>query len=45
MGDLRLGRVLTTDPGISVADDADAGHDLALEAAPELGMDLPMSGE
>jgi urocanate hydratase len=41
--DERLGRVLTNDPGIGVARHADAGYDLALAAARERGVRLPMS--
>jgi urocanate hydratase len=41
--DERLGRVLTNDPGIGVARHADAGYELALGAARERGVRLPMS--
>jgi urocanate hydratase len=38
----RLERVLTADPGTGVMRHADAGYDLAIEAAHERGVDLPM---
>ena len=38
----RLERVLTNDPGIGVARHADAGYDIALDAAARHGIDLPM---
>jgi urocanate hydratase len=41
----RLERVLTTDPGTGVMRHADAGYDLAIEAARERGVDLPMIGK
>jgi urocanate hydratase len=41
--DERLGRVLTNDPGIGVARHADAGYEVALGAAREKGVRLPMS--
>jgi urocanate hydratase len=41
--DERLRRVLTNDPGIGVARHADAGYGLALDAARERGVRLPMS--
>jgi len=37
----RLGRVLTTDPGMGVVRHADAGYEQALTAARELGVRLP----
>jgi urocanate hydratase len=37
----RLGRVLTTDPGMGVVRHADAGYDEALAAAREHALDLP----
>ncbi len=40
----RLQRVLTTDPGTGVMRHADAGYPEALEAAAEMGIDLPMAG-
>ena len=40
----RLGRVLTTDPGMGVARHADAGYDEALAAAQEHAVDLPSAG-
>jgi urocanate hydratase len=38
----RLRRVLTTDPGTGVMRHADAGYDIAIEAAKERGVDIPM---
>jgi urocanate hydratase len=38
----RLERVLTTDPGTGVMRHADAGYDIAIEAAKTRGVDLPM---
>jgi urocanate hydratase len=38
----RLRRVLTTDPGTGVMRHADAGYDIALDAARERGVDIPM---
>jgi len=40
----RLRRVLTSDPGTGVMRHADAGYPEALEAAAEMGIDLPMAG-
>jgi len=40
----RVRRVLTTDPGTGVMRHADAGYPEALEAAAELGVDVPMAG-
>jgi urocanate hydratase len=39
---VRLERVLTNDPGIGVARHADAGYDLAIDAAPRHGIRIPM---
>jgi urocanate hydratase len=44
MGDRRLQRVLTADPGTGVMRHADAGYDLAIDTARERGVDLPMLG-
>lgn len=41
----RLGRVLTTDPGMGVARHADAGYDIAINTAKERGVDIPMLKE
>jgi urocanate hydratase len=38
----RLQRVLTTDPGTGVMRHADAGYEIAIEAAKERGVDIPM---
>jgi urocanate hydratase len=38
----RLQRVLTTDPGTGVMRHADAGYEIAIEAAKDRGVDLPM---
>ncbi len=38
----RLQRVLTTDPGTGVMRHADAGYDIAIEAAKDRGVDIPM---
>jgi len=40
--DARLERVLTNDPGTGVMRHADAGYDIAIEAAKERGVDIPM---
>ncbi|MHB8926718.1 MAG: urocanate hydratase [Bacillota bacterium] len=40
--DLRLQRVLTTDPGTGVMRHADAGYELAVKTAREKGIKLPM---
>ena len=40
--DERLKRVLTTDPGTGVMRHADAGYEIAISAARERGVDLPM---
>ncbi len=42
MGDRRLLRVLTADPGTGVMRHADAGYDDAIEVARDRGVDLPM---
>ncbi|MBK6421766.1 MAG: urocanate hydratase [Gemmatimonadetes bacterium] len=42
MGDRRLQRVLTADPGTGVMRHADAGYDEAIEVARARGVDLPM---
>ncbi len=42
MGDRRLQRVLTADPGTGVMRHADAGYDIAKDTARERGLDLPM---
>ena len=44
MGDRRLARVLTADPGTGVMRHADAGYEIAIETARERGVDLPMLG-
>lgn len=41
----RLGRVLTTDPGMGVARHADAGYDIAINTAKERGVNIPMLKE
>jgi urocanate hydratase len=38
----RLKRVLTTDPGIGVVRHADAGYEIAIEAAKHHGIQMPM---
>lgn len=40
----RLQRVLTTDPGMGVVRHADAGYDLAVDAAKRHGIKMPMLG-
>jgi len=40
--DKRLGRVLTTDPGMGVVRHADAGYESAIEVAKEKGIHIPM---
>jgi urocanate hydratase len=42
MGDRRLQRVLTADPGTGVMRHADAGYPIAIETARARGIDLPM---
>ena len=39
--DLRLERVLTSDPGMGVVRHADAGYQLAIDVAKEKGVDIP----
>jgi urocanate hydratase len=39
---VRLQRVLTTDPGMGIVRHADAGYDLAIEAAKQHGIKMPM---
>jgi len=41
----RLERVLTTDPGMGVARHADAGYEIAIEAAKRHGLKMPMLGK
>lgn len=41
----RLGRVLTSDPGMGVARHVDAGYDIAIETAKEKGVHIPMMKE
>lgn len=41
----RLGRVLTTDPGMGVVRHADAGYDIAIDTAKERNVDIPMLKE
>lgn len=41
----RLGRVLTTDPGMGVVRHADAGYDIAIDTAKERGVHIPMLKE
>lgn len=43
--DRRLGRVLTTDPGMGVARHADAGYDIAIDTAKNKNVDIPMLKE
>ena len=40
--EIRLQRVLTTDPGMGVVRHADAGYDLAIKTAKEKGIHIPM---
>jgi urocanate hydratase len=40
----KLGRVLTTDPGMGVIRHADAGYERAIEVADERGVRIPMRG-
>jgi urocanate hydratase len=44
VGDRRLARVLTADPGTGVMRHADAGYQEAIRTARERGVDLPMLG-
>ena len=41
----RIERVLTTDPGIGIVRHADAGYDIAIDAAKRHHIKMPMSGE
>ncbi len=41
----RLERVLTADPGMGVARHADAGYELAIQAAKRHGVHIPMLKE
>ncbi|MBE2132825.1 urocanate hydratase [Staphylococcus argenteus] len=41
----RLGRVLTTDPGMGVARHVDTGYDIAIQTAKEKGIHIPMIDE
>ncbi|MDS0999318.1 urocanate hydratase [Staphylococcus capitis] len=43
--DRRLGRVLTTDPGMGVARHVDAGYDIAIKTAKDKGVQIPMIDE
>ncbi|MGK9044773.1 urocanate hydratase [Mammaliicoccus vitulinus] len=43
--DRRLGRVLTTDPGMGVVRHADAGYNIAIDTAKEKNVDIPMLKE
>ena len=45
MGDRRLQRVLTADPGTGVMRHADAGYESAVQVARQRGVDLPMRKE
>jgi urocanate hydratase len=38
----RLGRVLWNDPATGVMRHADAGYEIAINCAAEMGLDLPM---
>ncbi|MEN8098138.1 MAG: urocanate hydratase, partial [Chloroflexota bacterium] len=40
--DVRLQRVLTSDPGMGVVRHADAGYDIAIQVAKERGVNVPM---
>jgi urocanate hydratase len=42
---VRLERVLTTDPGMGVARHADAGYEIAIDAAKRHGLKMPMLGK
>ena len=42
---VRLQRVLTTDPGMGVARHADAGYEIAIDAAKRHGLKMPMLGK
>ena len=43
--DRRLGRVLTTDPGMGVVRHVDAGYDMAIQTAKDKGIEIPMIDE
>ena len=43
--DRRLGRVLTTDPGMGVVRHVDAGYDMAIQTAKDKGIKTPMIDE
>lgn len=43
--DRRLGRVLTTDPGMGVVRHVDAGYDIAIKTAKDKGVQIPMIDE
>ncbi|MBE7321044.1 urocanate hydratase [Staphylococcus capitis] len=43
--DRRLGRVLTTDPGMGVARHVDAGYDIAIKTAKDKDVQIPMIDE
>lgn len=43
--DRRLGRVLTTDPGMGVVRHVDAGYDIAIQTAKDKGIKIPMIDE
>ena len=43
--DRRLGRVLTTDPGMGVVRHVDAGYDMAIQTAKDKGIKIPMIDE
>src|SRR5699024_9520661 len=43
--DRRLGRVLTTDPGMGVVRHADAGYETAIDTAKNKNVDIPMLKE
>ena len=42
---VRLQRVVTTDPGMGVARHADAGYEIAIDAAKRHGLKMPLPGE
>jgi len=42
--EIRLRRVLTSDPGMGVVRHADAGYDLAKKTARKFGISIPMLG-
>ena len=43
--DVRLSRVLTTDPGLGIVRHADAGYQIAIDAAKRHGIQMPMLGK